>query len=175
MDETRPPASTTGTREASSSSSAGAWRRSTATTTAGPTCTSPAASEPAALYRNDSPAGGALAFTRLASAVTDLTAVTGAYPLDVDSDGLVDLVVLRVGEDVILRGRGDCRFERANELLGIDGGDSWTVAFSAMWEGSDALPTLAFGDYLDAGPRVVCGQPAVPARRRRPRTRHRSR
>ena len=44
-----------------------------------------------------------------ASAVTDLTAVTGAYPLDVDSDGLVDLAVLRVGEDVILRGRGDCR------------------------------------------------------------------
>jgi hypothetical protein len=106
--------------------------------------------EPAALYRNDSPAGGELAFTRLASTVTDLTRVTGSYPLDVDSDGLVDLIVLRVGEDVVLRGVGDCRFERANELLGIDGGDSWTVAFSAMWEGSDTLPTLAFGDYLAA-------------------------
>jgi enediyne biosynthesis protein E4 len=102
----------------------------------------------AALYRNDSPVAGALRFTRRASAVTDLTAVTGAYPLDVDSDGLVDLAVLRVGEDVILRGRGDCEFERANEQLGLEGGTSWTVAFSAAWEGSNALPTMAFGDYL---------------------------
>ena len=58
--------------------------------------------------------------------------------------------MLRVGEDVVLRGLGDCRFERANESLGIDGGDTWTAAFSATWEGDDALPTLAFGDYLEA-------------------------
>ena len=50
---------------------------------------------------------------------------------------------------MILRGRGDCEFERANESLGIDGGTSWTVAFSAMWEGSNELPTMAFGDYLE--------------------------
>jgi hypothetical protein len=106
-------------------------------------------SGPAALYRNESRAGGALRFTRQASAATDLTAVTGAYPLDVDNDGHVDLAVLRVGEDVILRGRGGCAFERANERLGLDGGDSWTVAFSATWEGSNALPTLALGDYLE--------------------------
>ena len=43
-------------------------------------------SEPAALYRNESPVGGALRFARQASPVTDLTAVTGAYPLDIDSD-----------------------------------------------------------------------------------------
>ena len=85
----------------------------------------------------------------MASPVTDLTNVTGAYPLDVDSDGLTDLVVLRVGEDVILRGLGDCRFERANEALTVDGGETWTVGFSATWEGSNQLPTLAFGDYLE--------------------------
>jgi hypothetical protein len=107
-------------------------------------------SEPAALYRNDSEQGGALRFTALPSPATDLTAVTGAYPLDVDSDGHTDLVVLRVGEDVVLRGLGDCRFERANESLGIDGGDTWTVAFSAAWEGNNTLPTLAFGDYLES-------------------------
>ena len=90
-----------------------------------------------------------LRFTPLPSPVTDLTAVTGAYPLDIDSDGNTDLVVLRVGEDVVLRGLGDCRFERANEALGIDGGDTWTVAFSATWEGDNELPTLAFGDYLE--------------------------
>ena len=70
-------------------------------------------SEPAALYHNESPVGGRCApFAPLASPVTDLTAVTGAYPLDVDSDGTTDLAVLRVGEDVVLRGLGDCRFER---------------------------------------------------------------
>jgi hypothetical protein len=107
-------------------------------------------SDPAALYHNDSEQGGALRFTALPSPATDLTAVTGAYPLDVDSDHHTDLVVLRVGEDVLLRGLGDCRFERANESLGIDGGDTWTVAFSAAWEADNTLPTLAFGDYLEA-------------------------
>ena len=43
-------------------------------------------SEPAALYRNESPIGGATRFAPLPSPVTDLTAVTGAYPLDIDSD-----------------------------------------------------------------------------------------
>jgi hypothetical protein len=107
-------------------------------------------SGPAALYHNDSQVGGTLAFTRLASPDTDLSAVTAAYPLDVDSDNRLDLVVLRVGEDVVLRGLGDCAFERANESLGIDGGNTWTVAFSATWEGDGSLPTLAFGDYLEA-------------------------
>jgi len=103
---------------------------------------------PAALYRNESPVGGALRFTRVASPTTDLAAVAGAYPLDVDSDGHTDLVVLRVGEDVILHGDGRCGFEPANERLGLDGGDEWTAAFSATWEGTNELPTLAFGDYL---------------------------
>ena len=49
---------------------------------------------------------------------------------------------------MILRGLGDCRFERADEALGIDDADTWTVAFSATWEGSNELPTLAFGGYL---------------------------
>ena len=106
-------------------------------------------SSPAALFHNDSERGVALRFTPLPSPVTDLTAVTGAYPLDIDGDGNGDLVVLRVGEDVVLRGLGDCRFERANEALGVDGGDTWTVGFSATWEGDNGLPTLAFGDYLE--------------------------
>lgn len=103
---------------------------------------------PAALFHNDSPVGGALHFTRRADPATDLAGVTGAYPLDVDGDGNVDLAVLRFGENVLLRGLGDCRFERANEAWGIDGGDAWTAAFSATWERDDALPTLAFGNYL---------------------------
>jgi hypothetical protein len=106
-------------------------------------------SDPAALYRNQSPVGGALRFAKVSGAVTDLTSVTGAYPIDVDGDRLTDLAVLRNGENVLLRGLGECRFARANETWGYDGGDALTAAFSATWEGSATLPTLAFGNYLD--------------------------
>jgi hypothetical protein len=105
-------------------------------------------SNPATLYRNDGPIGGALHFSAVHAAATDLTGVEGAYPLDIDGDGRVDLAVLRFGENVLLRGLGDCRFERANEAWAFDGGDAWNTAFSATWEGSNALPTLAVGRYL---------------------------
>jgi len=106
-------------------------------------------SEPAALYHNASPLAGALQFTRREDAATDLDRVVGAYPLDIDSDGHMDLAVLRFGENVLLRGLGGCRFERANEAWGFDGGERWTTAFSATWEETAAWPTLAFGNYLD--------------------------
>jgi len=103
---------------------------------------------PASLYRNESPIGGALKFAQITSPITDLTDVNGAYPIDLEGDGLVDLVVLRVGENVLLRGRGDCTFERANEAYGFAGVDGHSTAFSATWEGDAALPTLAVGHYL---------------------------
>lgn len=104
-------------------------------------------SGPAALYRNGTSVGGPLQFTRLPDGTTDLAQVSGAYPLDVDSDGHRDLVVLRHGENVLLRGLGGCRFERANEALELDPGSDWTTAFSATWEPGARLPTLAFGSY----------------------------
>jgi len=103
----------------------------------------------AALYRNDSPIGGALRFTRVRDPVTDLARVNGAYAIDIDGDGITDLVVLRNDENVLLRGIGGCRFERANERWGFDGGSSATTAFSATWEAGATLPTLAFGRYLN--------------------------
>ncbi len=112
---------------------------------------------PAGLFRNESPVGGALRFSPVSDPVTDLTGVAGAYPLDIDGDGLIDIAVLRVGENVLLRGRGDCRFERANEQLLLEGGREWTAAFSATWEGSASLPTLAFGNYLNI---PKAGEPA---------------
>jgi enediyne biosynthesis protein E4 len=116
---------------------------------------------PSALYRNESTPGGTLQFEPLATTAAVLTDVTGAYPLDVDSDGLVDLAVLRVGENVVLRGTGNCEFERANELWSIDGGDDWTAAFSATWEGDAELPTLAFGNYLDLDEYLDTPQPCA--------------
>ena len=105
-------------------------------------------SGPATLFRNGSEPGGALHFDRLADAATDLPDVTGAYPLDIDGDGRTDLAVLRAGENVLLRGLGDCRFERGNERWGFDGGEARSMAFAATWEGDAALPTLAIGDYI---------------------------
>jgi enediyne biosynthesis protein E4 len=105
-------------------------------------------SNPAALYHNDSAIGGALKFKQIRSPDTDLTDVTGAYPIDIDGDGQVDLVLLRHGGDVILRGLGGCKFEQANAKLGLSLQPGWTTAFSATWEGTNALPTLAFGRYL---------------------------
>jgi hypothetical protein len=104
---------------------------------------------PAALFRNDSASGGELRFTRLPDPATDLDAVNGAYPIDVDSDGIADLITLRNGENVALRGLGDCRFEHANEAWGLDGGGELTEAFSATWEPGNAWPTIAFGNYVD--------------------------
>ena len=101
------------------------------------------------LYHNDSRVGGDLRFGQLLDGPSsNLTGVTGAYPLDIDSDDHTDLAVLRFGEDVLLRGHGDCTFERANEAWSLDARDDWTVGFSATWEADAALPTLAFGNYL---------------------------
>jgi hypothetical protein len=108
-------------------------------------------SAPAALFRNASTTGGDLRFELVPSPVTDLPDVTGAYPLDVDSDGVPDLVVLRsASASVVLRGLGDCRFEPAAEQPALPDGVR-TAAFSATWEGANALPTLAFGSYLEQG------------------------
>jgi hypothetical protein len=107
---------------------------------------------PAALFRNASPTGGALRFEPVGDSGTDLANVTGAYPLDVDGDGITDLAVLRVGQSQLLRGLGDCRFERADEAWGATPSAGYDTAFSATWEGDAKRPTMAFGRYLTLQP-----------------------
>lgn len=102
---------------------------------------------PAGLYRNLSDPGGALRFEPVEG--LGLTAVTGAYPVDIDSDGITDLAILRIGENHLMRGLGDCRFENANTAWGFDGGDAWSTAFAATWEVGQDWPTLAVGNYVD--------------------------
>ena len=108
---------------------------------------------PARLFRNR----GDFAFEL--GELPDLTGVTGAWPLDIDGDGLIDLAVLRVGENVLLRGTGNCGFERGP--WSFDGGDAWSTSFAATWE-RDALPTLIVGNYVDRedpdGPFGTCDE-----------------
>ena len=103
----------------------------------------------ASLWLNRSEPAGGLHFERAEASGVELTDVTGSYPVDVDSDGISDLVVLRVGENVVLRGLGQCRFERANEAWGFDGGDAWSTALAATWEKGADWPTIAVGNYID--------------------------
>ena len=103
---------------------------------------------PVAVYMNRSEKGGALAFEE-GDLGAEVTGATGVYALDVDGDGTRDLVVTRVGENMLMRGLGECRFEAANEAFGFDGGDAWTTGMSATWEEGESLPTLAFANYVD--------------------------
>jgi len=104
--------------------------------------------KPATLFRNASTRGGPLAFVAEASGL-ELDMVSGAYPLDIDGDGVTDVALLRVGENVVMRGLGGCRFERANEAWGFVGGDSWWTSLAATWERGADWPTIAVGSYID--------------------------
>jgi enediyne biosynthesis protein E4 len=102
----------------------------------------------AKFYRNTSKRGGALKFKAETSGL-EIDKVTGAYPLDIDSDGIMDVVLLRVGENLVMRGKGNCKFERANRAWAFDGGDAWSTSFAATWEKGAIWPTIAIGNYIN--------------------------
>ena len=106
---------------------------------------------PTRLFVNRSETGGELRFEvrPLDLSERDLTKATGAYALDIDSDGHRDLVLTRLGGNLVLKGLGDCRFERANREWNVAPGRAWTTGFAATWEEGQALPTLAFANYVD--------------------------
>lgn len=104
---------------------------------------------PAVLLRNVTEgAGGDLTYEAATPEALAVTGVTGAYPLDIDGDGVLDLAILRAGPDLLMRGTGGCGFTPF-EGLGFQSGDHWTTAFTATWEAGQSLPTLAFGTYVD--------------------------
>lgn len=102
----------------------------------------------AKLFVNQSEKGGALAFSETQSGLEE-TAILGAYAIDIDSDGISDVVLLRQGENEVMRGLGNCKFKRANEDWGFDGGNAWSSAFAATWEKGQNWPTVAIGNYID--------------------------
>ncbi|MEY8831781.1 CRTAC1 family protein [Phaeobacter italicus] len=106
-------------------------------------------SNPAQLLVNTTTAPGApLQFESQTPDALSQVGLTGVYPLDIDGDSQLDLVLLRVGPDQILRGLGNCQFESMTNI-GFESADHWTTAFSATWEPGQSLPTLAFGTYVD--------------------------
>jgi hypothetical protein len=107
-------------------------------------------SNPTQLYANRSATAGPLRFEPrpLPLGEREARGATGAYPIDLDDDGFLDVVLLRVGRTLILKGGPDCAFTVANRGLGFEL-DGWTTAFAAAWEAGAAHPTLAFGRYVD--------------------------
>ncbi len=110
-------------------------------------------SSPAVLLRN----AGDFAFEP--RPLPEMTGVTGAYPIDIDADGITDLFVMRAGPNRLLRGMSDCRFEDATEALDLPVGDAWTTAFTAWWV-DDGPPHMAIGNYVNrtnpSGPFEAC-------------------
>jgi len=103
----------------------------------------------AQLFINRSEPAGELQFDAANNTATALDKVTGSYPLDINNDGYLDLMVLRVGENQLLRGGADCSFTRANTEWGFDGGNAWSTSFSATFEADNVFPTMAVGNYVD--------------------------
>ena len=111
-------------------------------------------SNPAQLLINQ----GSFAFQDIE--IEPLTGVTGAYPIDMDGDGISDLFVMRVGANVALKGGPECSFSDATAQWGLPADKGWTTAFTAWWEGDQSRPTLAIGNYVDRddpkGPFEAC-------------------
>ena len=100
--------------------------------------------EPAALFTNTGE------FNFIKSNIPDLFDTTGAYPIDINADGHIDLFVLRIGPNVVLKGNANCEFVDATNEFQIPNTSQWSTAFSAWWS-DDKLPHMVIGNYVDLG------------------------
>lgn len=109
--------------------------------------------EPASLLVNT----GAFIFKK--SEIPILLDTTGAYPIDINADGYMDLFVLRIGSNIVLKGVANCGFVDATDEFKIPHANQWSTAFSAWWS-NEELPHLVVGNYVDLsdpnGPFFAC-------------------
>ena len=130
-----------------------------------PTCSSPAAAN-----RPRSTATTARPAVRSRSAawrppITDLTASPAPTRSTSTATGSSISSCCARGGDVMLAGSATAGSSTPTSSLGLDGGDDVDGRPSApTWEGSNDLPTLAFGGYLVADTRVVCATAASSGR-----------
>jgi hypothetical protein len=108
---------------------------------------------PASLFINEGD------FKFHAGDLPEITETTGAYPVDIDADGQMDLFVLRIGANRVLKGDADCSFTDVTADYGVPETDQWSTSFSAWWV-DDGLPYMAVGNYVDRsnpkGPFFAC-------------------
>ncbi|MCD2174463.1 CRTAC1 family protein [Rhizobium sp. C4] len=108
----------------------------------------PGGSGKSVFYHNESKKGGAIRFKAKTSGL-EIDKLLGSYAIDIDGDGIKDIILLRLGENIVMRGKGKCQFERANETWNFDGGKAWSAAMAATWERGNTWPTIAIGNYID--------------------------
>lgn len=91
--------------------------------------------------------------------IPEILDTTGAYPIDIDADGWMDIYVLRIGPNRVLKGGPDCQFTDATQDFGLPTNDQWSTAFTAWWQ-DDGMPHMAVGNYVDRsnpdGPFFAC-------------------
>ncbi|MDA8800464.1 CRTAC1 family protein [Amylibacter sp.] len=89
----------------------------------------------------------------------EITGSTGAYPIDINADGFMDLFILQLGPNILLKGGPDCSFSDATKEFNIPNEAQWSTAFTAWWQ-DDKLPFMAVGNYVDLndpkGPFFAC-------------------
>lgn len=104
-----------------------------------------------ALFRNDSPPGGPIRFTDVTegSGLGDLHFTTTAALGDFDDDGRLDLLVGRIGSDLLMRNLGEMRFERMTEL-----GEGWTSAAGFVDVDNDHDLDLVIASYVKWSPEI---------------------
>jgi hypothetical protein len=118
--------------------------------------TPPATPTSAALYRNDTPTGGAIHFT-------DVTAGSGLEaPLygmgvavgDVDGDGRVDVFVTAVGGNRLFRNLGAGRFQDMTAASGLPLEGGWSTAAAWVDIDRDGDLDLFVADYVTWSPEL---------------------
>ena len=95
------------------------------------------------LYRND---GDSFFDVTEQAGLGDDSWGSGLATGDIDSDGLVDLLVTNFGPDTLYRNRGDGSFERVENSPSIDGWSAGAVFFDAD---GDADEDLYLGAYIE--------------------------